>query len=382
MVWTDKGYDPVYDICVVIGRFQPFHMGHAHLIREAVALAKHVIVLIGSTSRPRDPHNPFTGDERAKMIAGEFPHVETAQLIDYTYDDPQWEMQVQNKVAAFASALGLSTPKVCLVGHDRDDTTYYLNSFPAWSVKRVEAFAGNISGSKIRKRWLESGFSSLKGVSQPVHNIIRALESTPEIKELVPHYKFLKSYQSGLIALDKKRILAEILEANPGMALPENFKMPEKFSSEAVGYKYPPTFNTGDAVVVCHGYVLMVKRRAFPGKGLWALPGGFIKNTEWLIDTVLRELDEETKISKSVSMQELRSSIRYCRTFDSPHRSLRGRTITFAGLIVLSNPKLPKVSGADDAAEAFWLPVSEIDENRDRIFEDHADVIHHMLGRF
>ena len=40
---------------------------------------------------------------------------------------------------------------------------------------------------------------------------------------------------------------------------------------------YAPTFVTTDAVVIQSGHVLLVKRRTAPGKGLWALPGGFLK---------------------------------------------------------------------------------------------------------
>ena len=39
---------------------------------------------------------------------------------------------------------------------------------------------------------------------------------------------------------------------------------------------YPPTFVTTDAVVVQSGHILLIQRKAAPGKGLWALPGGFL----------------------------------------------------------------------------------------------------------
>ena len=57
-----------YDYLVFIGRFQPFHNGHASVITKALELANKVIVLAGSANRPRYWYNPFTFDERKQTI--------------------------------------------------------------------------------------------------------------------------------------------------------------------------------------------------------------------------------------------------------------------------------------------------------------------------
>ena len=36
------------DILVFVGRFQPFHIGHKHVVDAALEQAEHVIVLVGS----------------------------------------------------------------------------------------------------------------------------------------------------------------------------------------------------------------------------------------------------------------------------------------------------------------------------------------------
>ncbi|MFP3686240.1 NUDIX domain-containing protein, partial [Bacillus sp. SIMBA_026] len=59
---------------------------------------------------------------------------------------------------------------------------------------------------------------------------------------------------------------------------------------------YPPIFVTVNAVVVQSGHVLLVKRNASPGKGLFALPGGFINPHERLLDACLRELRERLRL--------------------------------------------------------------------------------------
>jgi bifunctional NMN adenylyltransferase/nudix hydrolase len=122
----------------------------------------------------------------------------------------------------------------------------------------------------------------------------------------------------------------------------------------------------------------MIKRKATPGKGLWALPGGFIGANEMIEDAVIRELKEETKIKVS------RNFLKGCQVskeiFDHPGRSLRGRTITHAYYYKLQQYELPEVKGADDAAEAKWFTLSEIQRMEGVIFEDHLDIICHMTG--
>ena len=76
----------------------------------------------------------------------------------------------------------------------------------------------------------------------------------------------------------------------------------------------------------------------------------------------------------------LRGSIVAEKVFDAPARSLRGRTITQAFLIHLTNidQGLPKVKGSDDAAEAMFIPLAELKE--EDFFEDHFHMIQTMVG--
>ena len=57
-----------FDYLVFVGRFQPFHLGHASVILEGLKRAKHIIILIGSHNTGRSWRNPFTFEERQKVI--------------------------------------------------------------------------------------------------------------------------------------------------------------------------------------------------------------------------------------------------------------------------------------------------------------------------
>ena len=52
----------------LIGRFQPFHLGHLEAIKFALSNVEHLHVGIGSSNKSHEERNPFTADERKEMI--------------------------------------------------------------------------------------------------------------------------------------------------------------------------------------------------------------------------------------------------------------------------------------------------------------------------
>jgi bifunctional NMN adenylyltransferase/nudix hydrolase len=188
--------------------------------------------------------------------------------------------------------------------------------------------------------------------------------------------------KSNIIPLSVKNYIEEItlISYDEKSTWYENilneYNMIKSYKKSWEAAPYPPTFVTTDAVVIQSGYVLMVKRKFAPGKGLWALPGGFLEQSETLIDGMIRELREETKLKVPVPV--IKGSIKQQKQFDKPDRSSRGRTITTAFLVDLGYGELPKVKGTDDAEKAKWIPLGEVD--REKCFEDHFSIISHFTG--
>ncbi|MEL0210065.1 MAG: adenylyltransferase/cytidyltransferase family protein, partial [Novosphingobium sp.] len=95
-----------FDFGVFIGRFQPLHTGHEHVIASTLEQVGRLIVLVGSANVARDPRNPFTYAEREAMLRSAFRHeVAQGRLIiapidDHLYSDTAWVTQVQRKVRA------------------------------------------------------------------------------------------------------------------------------------------------------------------------------------------------------------------------------------------------------------------------------------------
>jgi nicotinamide-nucleotide adenylyltransferase len=53
---------------LLIGRFQPFHLGHLAMVKAILADYPSVIIGIGSAQYSHTPENPFTASERFRMI--------------------------------------------------------------------------------------------------------------------------------------------------------------------------------------------------------------------------------------------------------------------------------------------------------------------------
>lgn len=347
-----------FDFLVFIGRFQPFHRGHEAVLRKALACAEQVIVLVGSAHRPRCPRNPWRYPERVAMIestlsAAERSRVHIAPVMDATYNDDLWLTAVQQTVAGIVAGhhgQPHRPPRIGLIGHAKDQTSYYLKCFPQWSSVDVPELV-SMDGTAVRQRLFAD--ETERWSPQQVAAV------------------FADALPEGVCAR-----LADWVDTADFAAIRAEAAFVARYRASWDVAPYPPTFVTVDAVIVQSGHVLLVERGAAPGKGLWALPGGFVDQEETLREAMLRELREETRLK--VPAPVLLGSIAGEGVFDDPHRSARGRTITHAYFIHLPpDTGLPKVKGSDDAKQAFWLPLADLDPAK--MFEDHYFIIQRLL---
>jgi bifunctional NMN adenylyltransferase/nudix hydrolase len=334
-----------YDSLILIGRFQPFHNAHLEIVKQAAKISKSIVIIVGSSFQPRTYKNPFTFDDRKSMIESAILdsgidieyHIEPN--IDTIYNDQAWAARIQNIVSKHASG------KIGVIGHKKDGSSYYLNMFPQWNFVGVPLFEP-LDATSIRDLFFAKNMN---------FNFIRSVVPTSTL-DFLKNFSGTEEY--GQLVREKSFV--------------ETYKM------QFVNLPYPPVFVTTDAVVIQSGHVLMIKRRSEPGKGLWALPGGFLnaQTDESVESAMLRELREETGIR--VPAPILKGNIKDSKVFDAIGRSARGRTITHAFKIVLPDGELPKVKGADDAEKAKWVPISAI--KSEDCFEDHWEIVQHFVG--
>jgi bifunctional NMN adenylyltransferase/nudix hydrolase len=310
---------------IFIGRFQPIHQGHIHALGVAASQVQKLYILVGSANQCRSIRNPWTFTERKQMLqlqlhAQRISNYEIIPLNDYRYSDTQWMSDVRATIEHYA--MGSPT----LFGHMKEGNDY-LKWFPELKFKSIEA-QHSVDATEIRTRMF--------------------VENDPLMPETVRgDYAF---YQK------EKQTFA-------------NYPFPETLN-----------FNCSDAILECQGHILLIQRKFSPGKGAWALPGGFRNQRETFLDCAIRELIEETNVR--VPEKVLRGSIVKTELFDNPYRSFGIPRNTMAVYMRISpNPdySLPRANGADDAALCKWVPLTDALNNIE-MYDDHKDIVTKVTG--
>ncbi len=331
------------DVAVVIGRWHLVHKGHETLFKAALAAGEKVVIVIGSAFRARDPRNPFTWQERAKMIEATLSPEERKRVVflpvrDY-YNNARWTTAVRQGLEKVVDR----PDRAVLIGFKKDWTSEYLNHM-GWQLQVVTR-EHEVDATDMRRVYFESknmaaAMSVLEPyVSQGVRDYLQAWSSLGEYKTRAAEHAAIVGYR-------------------------------EKYNADS--------YNTADALVQIGDYVLLVKRASIFGRGLWALPGGFVNKNERFLTAAMRELNEETQFP--IPEFTLLATLQGSALFDDPLRSPRARLITNAFHFRFGEmAELPEVRGTDDAKEAKWFHINELAAMEPLLFEDHFMILDHFL---
>lgn len=147
--------DKKYKCGLYVGRFQPLHDGHAHIIEKMLQDCETVVVAIGSAQECGTQRNPFSYCLRATLIYKAFPFAYPNLLVMPVLDraqpsnDPSWGDYLLKAVKTFS---GL-TPDVIYEGEEIERNNWYNNSnIP---VVRVNRSSIPISATEIREAMLK-----------------------------------------------------------------------------------------------------------------------------------------------------------------------------------------------------------------------------------
>lgn len=113
--------------------------------------------------------------------------------------------------------------------------------------------------------------------------------------------------------------------------------------------------------------VLLVERDEAPYRGVWALPGGFVRENEDLIDAARRELVEETGAEEPFLEQ--------VAAVGTPGRDPRGHTVTVVHMALVA-PEAHRVRPGGDARKAAWHDAEALPD----LAFDHRELMQRALA--
>lgn len=354
-----KGVDVIKktDYSVFIGRFQPFHDGHFNVVKHALRISNHVIIIVGSANVSSSIRNPWNVQERYAFIKMYLKDIDRSSYTLTEVDDSAYSVNswVDN-IYRIVNRITHCSDSISLVGYYKDNSSYYLKNFPNWHLnllelktttglaKAIEYTYGSIntlSSVMIRTACFEQNMESIRDLNWELIDTLEYWMKTPNFLKLKADYDYIKQYQY-------------------------NWKTP-----------YPPVFVTCDAVVFNRQHVLLIKRKSVYGNGKYALPGGFLNQDETVQQACIRELHEETGLK--IITHYLEQSIKSSAVFDNPLRDPLGRVITHAFMFNLNLNEILLESG-DDASDAFWYPIAKLKDIETEFFNDHALIINYFIN--
>ncbi len=118
--------------------------------------------------------------------------------------------------------------------------------------------------------------------------------------------------------------------------------------------EYPDAPRVGvGAVVLSRDRVLLVRRGGQPSSGKWSLPGGGLELGETTVEGIQRELTEECGLRVRVAG--------LAGVLDRVVRDPEGR-VRYHWVLVdfLAYPESEEICAGSDAAEARWVPITEV----------------------
>lgn len=139
------------EIGVYLGRFQPLHKLHEHLIAQMINDFgyEHSVLIIGS-AHTQNAKNIFPLETRIKMIKNVFPELKNIYFLDDYYDDNIW-------LGKFVSILENFNKSICF-----SDVTVYCGSYDdisffkknpntsKFKIKLVDRTTFPVSATKVR----------------------------------------------------------------------------------------------------------------------------------------------------------------------------------------------------------------------------------------
>ncbi|MEK5036262.1 adenylyltransferase/cytidyltransferase family protein [Paenibacillus sp. FSL R7-0302] len=155
-----------YKLGFMLGRFQHIHIGHEHVINQALAVCDKLIILIGSAQEDETLRNPYDSVRR-KMLIKEIYKDDSRVIVDFIPDlthendhSHDWGRFVLAQVAKTADRNKLKImPDLMIFGNDEERSTWFDPEDIA-GVSQLVVSRGQIviSATKMREYLVANNF--------------------------------------------------------------------------------------------------------------------------------------------------------------------------------------------------------------------------------
>lgn len=327
-------------LSLVIGRFQPVHLGHLSLINTAREHGEHTLVLIGSSKQLPDFKNPLSYQERLdllEVLTEEGDDLEFRSLPDRPSDD-EWIQDVIGHVLSLEE----NPTEVTLFCHPKDFKWYQENLL--YQLQTVDNI--NISATQIRHAWYTD---SLWTVEDKIPLMTK--------EKLEEHHDFDR------LAIEYTTTTKAALE---------------KEESHPFGNPIEPV---SFAVVIQDGSILVGKRAGPRGNSQWGLPGGYLEKSETSLDGCIRETKEEMGIDLQHLITEGKA-VCMAQAVEENLGDLGTRTIGINYLFVVKpDVELELTLDYSEVLDFHWFPIVDIVEDRELLFFNHNLIAKRLLSK-
>ena len=107
-----------------------------------------------------------------------------------------------------------------------------------------------------------------------------------------------------------------------------------------------------DVIIRTPDGVVLIKRKNEPYKGMWAIPGGFVRYGEKVEDAAAREVKEETSLKVKLG--------KLVGVYSDPKRDPRGHVVSVCFLAERAGGRLKASSDAQDTKIFKHIPWREL----------------------
>lgn len=156
-----------YDVGLICGRFQTYHIGHESLINMGMQLCDRILILIGSAQECGTERNPLNINTRTKMlkeIYGDSPNIMIYGLADMTDENdirPEWGKYLLGNVDRYV----YKVPELMITGNDEERNRWFADE-DVVNMSQLIVNRGKIKISATKITTTLKEFRKAKGLTQ------------------------------------------------------------------------------------------------------------------------------------------------------------------------------------------------------------------------